>query len=297
MADPSKLTNGDAEAFVTLWHQVPFEFKAYQDKDGFHPSIYANRPKPAQASKKKARFADKVSIQDAPQNQTRGTANTESRPKTEVNKISIHSEPGESDSEVPKSDIDSDDDSTGAPLANPTPAESKSTKRTTSKSISMESSDGESSDGGITSPTPKPKTSRFVNPRTSKGHSVVKTPDNVSQPAKITTTRGQAKDKVDVPPPPKTSKTKVFPTLQNPIPPPTPRTTRSMTASPVKRKMEVVIPRQSKQNITERPKPKPVGKSKAKEGEEQIEETMRRTSKRTLALAQASTPAKRRRRA
>lgn len=45
MTDPSKLSKNDAAAFLHLWHQVPFKFDSYQDKDKFRPALYTQQTK------------------------------------------------------------------------------------------------------------------------------------------------------------------------------------------------------------------------------------------------------------
>lgn len=323
MMDPSKLTNTDSKAFVALWQKVPFEFKAFQDKDGMHPAVYKNRAKPLPRPKKHTRFVDDVDGQEKKRKQGRkSTQQTESdgydsddESDVESDSITHNSEPDNhpvknSTSVIPPIESSSDEEP-----ATPTPKPKPFKKTQASKAAG--DFNGNPARAGPAGPVLRPGTTEPANvraPAKTKAPAKSKAPayDNPG-PAFDPATTGPTRlfvqgetPAIGEPAGPATTAlsggnsrapaTDTLASISNPNPV-TPRATRSMTgATPAKSRPEVLLTRRVAP-APDRPKPKPIGKGKGKrtEVEEDLEVTMRRTSKRTLATAQQSSPAKRRR--
>lgn len=338
MMDPSKLTNAHAKVFVTLWQKVPFEFKAFQDRDGMHPAIYKNREKPPPRPKKHTRFVDNVDGQQGKRKLKRPTQSTTQEPESDgydsdkesaLESDSDSTPHSESDNPVVKatsfnpsnnSDLSSDEGpATPTPMPRPNRSKTKPPPQTSTTAHSSGSAgehvksskgrmaptgsagkhvkhskgrlgltgsagDTQAADSGMTRAHPAiPDTGKPTGPDKNKvkGRRGKSTPDN-SDGATTLEDRAPLTD--------------TFASISNPNPV-TPRATRSMTgATPAKARPEVLLTRRAAPSAA-RPKPKPIGKGKGKsqDVQEDLEVIMKRTSKRTLAVAYESSPAKRRR--
>lgn len=175
MTDPSKLSKNDAAAFIELWHKVPFVFKAYQDKEGYHPALYTRQTK-----LKKTRFLPEGSRSGK---RSHGASESEGLPRHPKKKSKAHSGPEESDeSDYPESDSDSGGKKTPTNAVLKPKSILKPSRKAAPRAVDVIlSSDDDMSP--TTTPTPKPRYSR--NTERAKGPSGQNDEENLRKGHKV----------------------------------------------------------------------------------------------------------------